>query len=134
MTDQNIALKILSEMKELLASDSFIGKPVQMGDSIMMPLLKITVGFGGGEGLAPKSAKGDAATKSSGGGGGGGITITPIAVMTITNGKAECFAVPQQQSSVGSLLEKIPDFLSSFTHHEKSDADEAEPAEPKKKK
>lgn len=107
MTEQNIASQIASELKKILEIELVMGKAIQMGDTFVLPLMKYSIGFGGGEIPTSKSIF---STKSQESGGGGGLLLTPIAIVTVTKGKIQCFSIPQT-STLTSLLDNIPELL-----------------------
>jgi uncharacterized spore protein YtfJ len=67
----------LTTLRELVTANTVLGKPVDMGDKVVIPVAGFGFGFGTGEGR--NSEKG-----SSGVGGGAGAGITPVAVIVVT--------------------------------------------------
>ncbi len=106
---------VVSELREISRSETIIGEPVMAGEKTVIPIVKISVGFGvgGGEGTKPDSKAG------FGGGGGGGAKIEPAAfliidkddvkLITATKGKWEQIfdAVPGFAKKISSALDKL---------------------------
>ena len=65
---------VVGELKEVARSETIIGEPVTVGDKTVIPIVKISFGFGAGGGQRD-SGKAD----QYGGGGGGGARIEPAA-------------------------------------------------------
>jgi uncharacterized spore protein YtfJ len=62
---------LMSDMREVADTASMIGEPLQVGQSHMVPLMGVTIGFG------------TAATDLSGSGAGGTMVVTPRAFVVI---------------------------------------------------
>jgi uncharacterized spore protein YtfJ len=106
---------VVSELREISRSETIVGEPVQAGSRTVIPIVKISVGFGvgGGEGTKPDAKAG------FGGGGGGGAKIEPAAfliidkddvkLVTATKGKWEQIfeAVPGFAKKIGNVLDKL---------------------------
>lgn len=82
------SLKMVSEkLVEVAKERGVIGQALTVGDTVILPLSDIKLGFGGaggqgqGEGEGDKSEQGKGA--AVGGVGGGGIQVTPMAIMVI---------------------------------------------------
>ena len=65
---------VVGELKEVARTETVIGEPVTVGDRTVIPVVKISFGFGAGGG----QKEGDK-TGEFGGGGGGGAKIEPTA-------------------------------------------------------
>ena len=76
--------EMLEKLAESLGSKasvrSVFGEPIQCGGKTVIPIAKVTYGFGAGFGEGP--AKGGA--KGEGGGGGGGVRALPAGALEIT--------------------------------------------------
>lgn len=65
------------------------GEPVVVGQKTIIPVAKVTLGFGGGFGSGHAKATGDSTDspdkgQGEGGGGGGSLRVQPIGVIEIT--------------------------------------------------
>ena len=65
---------VVGELKEVAKSETIIGDPVTVGDKTVIPVVKISFGFGAGGGQKDNDKAGE-----FGGGGGGGAKIEPAA-------------------------------------------------------
>ena len=79
--------QFMSKMIEAANVSAVFGKPVEHGDSVIIPCCEVAVGggmgFGSGPGETSEQRKGSTST-SIGGGGGGGANARPIAVIVMT--------------------------------------------------
>lgn len=93
---------VVGELKEMARSESIVGDPITVGDKTVIPVVKMTVGFGagGGQGEAEKKGSG------FGGGGGGGVSIEPAAFIIMD--KDGISLLPAKKGSWESLIEAIP--------------------------
>ena len=95
---ENAATEILDalmrNLREILRTESIIGQPIQAGNTTILPVIKVFVGFGAGGGSAgsEKGAGSPGGDRPSlvptGGGGGGGMAITPVGFLVIEDGRA----------------------------------------------
>jgi uncharacterized spore protein YtfJ len=83
-----------------------VGEPVVVGETVIVPVTKISFGFGAGGGKGGKGGKDDA-----GSGTGGGASVEPIAFIVIRNGKAQLLPLEDKGMSVGKLLEYAPEVV-----------------------
>lgn len=60
------------------------GEPVERQGVTIIPVAKVSLGFGGGAGIETKESK----SSSGGGGGGGGASATPLGYIEIKDGTA----------------------------------------------
>jgi uncharacterized spore protein YtfJ len=93
---------VVGELKEMARSESIVGDPITIGDKTVIPVVKMTVGFGAGGG------QGEAESKRSGfgGGGGGGVSIEPAAFIIID--KDGISLLPAKKGNWEGLIEAIP--------------------------
>lgn len=73
---------LMTDMKKVSDSTSMIGEPVKVGNSHLVPLLGVTIGFG----TATTDTSGQAERKGArldGGGAGGTMVVTPRAFVVV---------------------------------------------------
>ncbi len=114
MNEKSTNLEILvktaiEKIKEVADTETVIGKPIvtQNGTTII-PVSKISVGFGsGGSDLPTKQAK-----DLFGGGAGGGVSIQPIAFITIMpDGNVKLLQMTINAPKENAALALIPDVV-----------------------
>src|SRR6056297_7423 len=69
--------KMLQNLENIVESETVIGEPVKAGETTIIPLTKISLGFGAGGGQ--RKSKGEDEASATG----GGANIEPVAVITI---------------------------------------------------
>ena len=117
-----IAASLFKGMDGYLATKTVVGSPIEINDTVILPLVNVSFGMGVGAGLSEK--------KNTGTGGLGG-KMSPSAVLIIHNGKTRLINI-STHSGLDKILDMIPDFVDKFksdkdaeTDIKPSDADEA---------
>lgn len=92
-------------METVLSTDTVIGEPKQIGDTIIVPIIDVAFGVGANSGSKEKSDIGL---------GGMGGKITPSAVLVIQGDKIKLVNVKNQETST-KILDMIPDIVDKIT-------------------
>ncbi|OQX60129.1 sporulation protein [candidate division KSB1 bacterium] len=105
----NMIKNLLAELREMIKTETVVGEPIEAGDSVVIPVSKVSVGFGGGGG----GSKADEKTAGGEGSGiGGGASIEPVAFIVITEGKAQLLTLaPKREFGLGKVIDLIPEIL-----------------------
>ncbi len=115
---QGVVDSLLRGMDTVLSTKTVVGEPIQLGDTIILPL--VDVSFGVGAGAGNNSQKGSA----SGGGGLGG-KMTPSAVLVIKNGTTKLVNV-RNQDTMTKLIDMLPDLIDKFSKPKDGEMTDAE--------
>jgi sporulation protein YtfJ len=122
---------LLGELKDLVRTESVVGKPIQAGDTTVIPVSRVSLGFGGGGGNAP----GRKEQPTEGSGIGGGASIEPVAFIVIHNGKAQLVNVQDKDGfGIGKVVDLIPELLETvkgFRGKRQDPKDTKDPKDPK---
>lgn len=95
----------MEKIKELVDVNTVIGTPIATPDGpTLIPVSRVTYGFAGGGSDLPSKSGSDL----FGGGSGAGVTITPIAIISISNGQAQVLPLMAHPTSVDTLVNMIP--------------------------
>ncbi len=115
----------LEKMRQMVDTSTIVGDPIVTGDITLVPVSKVSYGFGsGGTDLPSKSN-----AELFGGGGGGGITIQPVAFIVIENGKCRMMQINNYTSSADRAIAMIPELVDKVTELLKSDKTDESKAE-----
>lgn len=114
-------------LRDLVDVDCIIGKPiVTASNTTIIPVSKVTFGFGSGGSDIAKSAKDD-----FGGGAGAGVTIQPLCFLIERDGDVRVLNVSQSRTAADALVNMVPetiDRISAMVNKNKEKpADKAEP-------
>jgi uncharacterized spore protein YtfJ len=94
----------MDQIKVIAKTETIIGEPISAGNVTLIPVSKISIGFAaGGAGNDQKAG--------SGAGTGGGINITPVAFITIIDGKVQVLPVNKSDPCLAKILSLAPDLI-----------------------
>ena len=109
----NMLDNTISKIREMVDANSVVGEPIVTSDGVtIIPISKISVGFGGGG--SDFTTKNSAVSKENpfGGGVGAGVKVTPIAFMIIKDGNVRMLPVASPANTTADrIVEMVPDTL-----------------------
>jgi len=107
----NMLDSTIAKIREMVDVNSVIGEPITTGDVTVIPISKVSVGFGGG-GSDFVSKNVNHQDNPFGGGVGAGVKVTPIAFLVIKEGNVRMLPVAAPaNTTVDRLVEMVPDTL-----------------------
>jgi len=117
MSVNNIVDTLMGGMNSILTTKTVVGEPVTIGDTIVVPLMDVSLGVAAG---------GNDADKKTGGAGGFGAKMSPSAVLIIKNGSTKLVNI-KNQDAVTKVLDMVPDVMDKFMSKKENmmDSDEA---------
>ena len=105
---------LLSEFQKISRTENVIGEAIQCGDSMVIPISKVQIGFGvattGGAATDSQDSKNG---RMRGSGSGGGIRVEPVACIVIEkSGRAQLLQLSSPNySNVGRVIDLVPEVL-----------------------
>ena len=119
----NMLQETISKIREMMSVNDVVGEPIVVGDVTIIPISKVSVGFGGGGADNAKAPSKDA----FGGGVGGGVKVTPICFLVVKDGNVRMMPVPiPANTTADRLLEMVPDTLDKISAFIDSKTNKAE--------
>ena len=103
-TFQTTVGSLMKGMDGFVSSKTVVGEPIQVGETIILPLVDVSFGMGAGAFCGEKK-------KNSGGGIGG--KMSPSSVLVIQNGTTKLVNV-KNQDGLTKVLDMVPDFVNRF--------------------
>ena len=99
----------MAKIRDMMDANTVIGQPVEAGGVTVIPICKISIGYGsGGSDFAQKNQKPEN-PNAFGGGAGMGVSITPISFLVIREGNVRMLSVEQPASTVADrLIDMVP--------------------------
>lgn len=92
--------RVMGQLHQIVQTETVVGEPVVAGDLTLIPVSKISFGFGAGGGKEDKA----------GGGAGGGASVEPIAFVVIdAEGQVQIMTLGAKDPSWGQLVELVPE-------------------------
>ena len=107
----NMLESTIAKIRQMVDVNSVIGDPITAGDVTIIPISKVSVGFGGG-GSDYVSKNANKTENPFGGGVGAGVKVTPIAFLVIKEGSVRMLPVATPANTTADrLVEQVPDLL-----------------------
>lgn len=120
MSVENMIKTVLQEFKELARTETVIGKPIAVEDTVIVPVSKISFGFGAGGGKGSDDGRGGTA---------GGGSVEPVGFIVISKGKAQLIPMKESEMSIGKLLAFAPDVIKKLKEFKEKRDKKDEPGE-----
>lgn len=100
----------MEKIRSMVDVNTIIGDPIVTQDgTTLIPISKVTFGFGSGGSDFKSKNSGDDAPLCFGGGGGAGVSITPVAFLIVNGADARILPVNMPaETSTDRLIEMIP--------------------------
>ncbi|WP_040197609.1 GerW family sporulation protein [Candidatus Soleaferrea massiliensis] len=98
----------MQKLRQLVDANTIVGQPIEAGDTIIIPVSKVSFGFASGGSDLPTSKP----KELFGGGSGGGVSINPIAFIAITNGNVKLLQIDASGGSTADrLVDAVPELI-----------------------
>lgn len=102
---------LMEGMEQMLSAKTVVGEPTKVGDTIIIPLVDVSMGVGAGSKDEDRKNRGV---------GGFGAKMSPTAVLVIRNGQTKLVNI-KNQDAVTKILDLVPDVINKFQGGSKSD-------------
>ena len=111
----NMLQDTISKIREMVDVNNVIGEPIVVGDVSIIPVSKVSVGFGGG-GSDFVSKNPNKQDTPFGGGAGGGVKVTPICFLIVKDGNVRMMPVATPVNTTADrIVEMVPDTLDKIS-------------------
>ncbi|MDF2839052.1 MAG: Sporulation protein YtfJ [Evtepia sp.] len=102
----------IQKVRDLVDANTIIGQPIVAGDITLIPVSKLSFGFGtGGSEFAVKNQKPEQ-DNAFGGGGGAGVKITPVAFLTVHGESVKLLPMTAPaDTTMDRIVELVPDLV-----------------------
>lgn len=100
--------QIASELEKIASTKTVIGDPITAAGKTIIPVSKVTMGFGGGGGEGKKERE-----SGYGGGGGAGAKIEPVAFIMLSEDEARIFRISEKGDAgiFSAIQDVMPDII-----------------------
>ncbi len=113
---------VTGKLETVAHSDAVVGEPIELGGVTLVPLTRISLGFGmgGGEGEGQGFGPGGQAGKKRGqgpqgkgigGGTGGGAKVRPVGVAIFSADGVEVLPIKDQKGILDRVFDKVPELI-----------------------
>ena len=101
----NMLQDTISKIREMVDVNNVIGEPIVVGDVTIIPVSKVSVGFGGGGSDYIKNV-------GSGEPFGGGVKVNPVCFLIVKDGNVRMMPVAAPANTTADrIVEMVPDTL-----------------------
>lgn len=112
----DLMAETIQKIRETVDANTVVGDPIHAGEITLIPVSKISFGFGTGAtefgGKAPK-AQGE---NPFGGGGGAGVKVNPVCFLAVSGAHVKVLPVETApETSIDRVMEMIPDAVSKIS-------------------
>lgn len=108
---ENVMKSMMNGINNVLTSKTVVGSPVQIGDTILVPLSDVTIGCGAGA---------NNGHSNNAGGGGFSAKMSPSAVLIIRNGNTKVVNI-KDQTNITRLIDMVPETIDKIVSLRKGD-------------
>lgn len=105
---EELMKEVANELEKLVSTKTVVGEPITAAGKTIIPISKISMGFGSGGGEGKKENE-----EGFGGGGGAGAKIEPLAFIVVSEEKTEIFRISERHD-FGKLAELVPEVVDTF--------------------
>ena len=110
----NMLQDTISKIREMVDVNNVIGQPITVDGVTIIPVSKVSVGFGGGGSDFSKAPA--AGELPFGGGVGGGVKVNPICFLIVKDGNVRMMPVAAPANTTADrIVEMVPDTLDKLT-------------------
>lgn len=108
----NLMSTTMEKIREMVDVNTIIGQPIRAENVTIIPISKVTFGFGsGGSDFTTKNQKPDA-DNAFGGGSGAGVSIVPVAFLIVKEDTVKLLPVtPAPGTTVDRVVEMVPELV-----------------------
>lgn len=109
---ENVMKSLMNGASGVLTSKTVVGSPIEIGDTILVPLSDVTIGCGAGA---------NNGKSSNAGGGGFSARMSPSAVLIIKGGNTKVVNI-KDQTNITRLIDMVPETIDKIVSLRKGDA------------
>lgn len=108
MSIEALADTLLEKLRWISQAETVVGKPIQTGNVTIIPVSKVSLGFGIGGHVGKGDLKGS----------GGGAQVDPVAFLVIQGDDVRVLPVTKDSTLAQRVYDLIPDIVAKFSAKE----------------
>ena len=94
----------LDQIKYIAKTETVFGDPIEVGDTTLIPVSKVSIGFAAGGANSEKRS-------GAGTGTGGGVQIQPVAFISVTADKIRIHTLDKSDPGLNKIIAMAPDIV-----------------------
>jgi len=111
MIVQDVLRQLAEDMKQFAKTETIFGEPIEIQGNTVIPVCKMSIGYGGGGGEGEGTDEKKRGGKGTGAGAGAGVKIEPAALIIAKEGKILVVGIRAKGSKLETLLEMLPETI-----------------------
>ena len=111
MIVQDVLRQLAEDMKQFAKTETIFGEPIEIQGSTVIPVCKMSIGYGGGGGEGEGTDEKKRGGKGTGAGAGAGVKIEPAALIIAKEGEISVVGIRAKGSKLETLLEMLPETI-----------------------
>jgi uncharacterized spore protein YtfJ len=104
MSLEDLTNVLLDKLKLISQAETVIGDPIETGKFTIIPVSKVSVGFGVGGNTGKVELNGT----------GGGLQVEPVAFLVVSENDVRVLPVQKDSSTLQKVADLVPDVLTAF--------------------
>ena len=106
----------MEKIREMVDVNTIIGQPIQTDGMTLIPVSKLSFGFGTGGGESAPSENKPGKENFFGGGSGAGVNISPVAFLIVKDDSVKLLPVnPPAGNTIDRVVEMVPELVDKVT-------------------
>lgn len=107
---------IMEHVRTMVDANTIIGQPIQAEGVTLLPISKLSFGFGSGGADFTAGKKAAPVSNNFGGGGGAGAKLEPVAFLVVKGDSVRLLPVsPPASTTVDRVIDMVPDVVDKIT-------------------
>lgn len=123
---ENLNNNVLGNLKDLIRTETVIGDPMEIQGVTIIPVSKVTFGFGAGGTDLGK----EVSANKFGGGSGAGVTVNPVAFLVVKDGHVQLLQLADKNNTADRVVNMVPDVVDKISSLVQGSKEKKEPAAP----
>ncbi len=106
MAVEDLMKEVVTQLEKMITTKTIVGEPITAAGKTVIPISKVSFGFGSGGGEGKRGEEG-----GFGGGGGGGAKIEPVAFLVISEDEVELVGMKGKGLNIEKIIESVPELV-----------------------
>ena len=118
---EELMQEVVEQLEKLVTTKTIVGEPITVANKTVIPISKVSFGFGSGGGEGKCGEEG-----GFGGGGAGGAKIEPVAFLVVSEDEVKLFPATGKGIDIGKIVEAVPEVVDKLKSMRKKRGEEPE--------
>ncbi|MBA1342598.1 MAG: hypothetical protein C5S52_03265 [ANME-2 cluster archaeon] len=106
MAVEDLMKEVVTQLEKMITTRTIVGEPITAAGKTVIPISKVSFGFGSGGGEGKRGEEG-----GFGGGGGGGAKIEPVAFLVISEEEVKLVGMKGKGLDIEKIIEAVPELV-----------------------